>query len=146
MRIPRLHKCYFGCWLFVSPCLILCSPIKCGPFVVSLTLQKGYSLLFCLFIMYAYVVMVPWCSPFVTWRLRFTTWSRLFTFFVSLFYSISFFLFFILFLLFCHLAFLVFLSSVSIQLIRSCGGYFSIAKRSSSRAAFVSSPAISFPV
>jgi hypothetical protein len=111
MRIPRLHKCYFGCWLFVSPCLILCSPIKCGPFVVSLTLQKGYSLLFCLFIMYAYVVMVPWCSPFVTWRLRFTTWSRLFTFFcVFILFDLFFPIFHIVFAILpsCFSCFLVF--------------------------------------
>jgi hypothetical protein len=38
-----------------------------------------------------------------------------------------------------HLVFLVFLSSVLIQLIRSCGGYFSVTKGSSSRAAYASS-------
>jgi hypothetical protein len=69
-------------------------------------------------------------------NLEITTSS--FNFFRSSFHSISFFLFFILFSLFCHLVFLVFLSSVLIQLIRSCGGYFSVAKRSSSRAAFAS--------
>jgi hypothetical protein len=86
---------------------------------VSLTLQKGHSLLSCLFMMYPCVAMVQPVR-----NLELTTWSRLFIFFVSLFHSISFFLFFILFLLFCHLAFFVFLSSVLIQLIRSCGGYF----------------------
>jgi hypothetical protein len=41
-----------------------------------------------------------------------------------------------LFSLFYHLVFLVFLSFVLIQLIKSCGGYFSVDKRMSSRAVF----------
>jgi hypothetical protein len=90
---------------------------------VSLTLQKRHSLLSCLF-MFASL--------------------HLFIFFVSLFHSISFFLFFILFPLFCHVVFLVFLSFVLFQLIKSCRGYFSAAKRSSSRAAFAALSAISF--
>jgi hypothetical protein len=106
-----------SCWLFVSPPLFLCSPIKCGqPDITERALVVS---------LLVYDISAR-CHGI------YTTWSRLFIFFVSLFHSISFNIFFLLFLLFCYLVILVFLSSVLIQLIRSCGAYFSVAKRSSS--------------
>jgi hypothetical protein len=64
---------------------------------------------------------------------------------ISYFYLVRIFIPFDLFFPIFHIVFLVFLSSVLIQLIRSCDGYFSVAKRTSSKAAFASSFAISFP-
>jgi hypothetical protein len=50
-RIFPYLRCYFGCWLFVSPPLFCLQSHRMRS-TVSLILQKGHSLKSCLFMMY----------------------------------------------------------------------------------------------